>query len=80
MKKHNANEFESGDEVYHTTNPRLLMAITGINIDSNEVTCQWVDNTGKSNKETFSATVIKKWADKFSGITVSPPRRRSDFW
>ncbi|WP_439695549.1 hypothetical protein ACFGVS_21640 [Mucilaginibacter sp. AW1-7] len=80
MKKYTVNEFLDGDEVFHLSNSRLKMIVIGRDETYNEVTCRWVDSSGKSIKETYLAAELAKISDRPSRQVSLSPRRPSNFW
>ncbi|MDB5009196.1 MAG: hypothetical protein JWP45_3589 [Mucilaginibacter sp.] len=68
MKKQTITDFEKGNEVYHLSNSKRRMVVIGINEETSEVTCRWLDDSGNSHKQEFFAAEIGKCS---TGATFS---------
>ena len=63
MGKYSISDFQVGDSVYHLSNRSLKMVIIEINNNLAEITCRWVDKTGKCLVEHFLAQELGKSID-----------------
>jgi hypothetical protein len=77
MEKSTIDDFENGDQIYHLTNSRRTMVVIGINKESNEVTCRWLDDSGISHKEEFFASELAKITIRNTGYSISGGNRSS---
>lgn len=80
MKKHTIHDFEKGDEVYHLSNSRWKMVVIGINEDTSEITCRWIDDSGVSHKEEYLASEMGKCNTDSVPIMVTTGRPRRLDW
>jgi len=72
-------DFVRGEVVYHKTNYHITMVVIGTIIESKEVTCRWIDKTGKEEKRDFFVEELKMVKDRpKQGIVSIPIRRRND--
>lgn len=71
MANYKIDDFTKGLSVYHKSNKNLLMVVVGSNLESEEITCRWIDKDGKSHKEEFLYQELIKAADKSRPI-ISP--------
>jgi uncharacterized protein YodC (DUF2158 family) len=53
MTKHTINDFEVGDEVFHRSNPIMIMIVVEIDKEGNEISCRWMDTKGITHIEEF---------------------------
>ena len=62
------NDFQKGDSVYHLSNHSLSMVAIEINTDLHEITCRWVDKSGKTQSERFIPEELGKSSDLSIGM------------
>lgn len=55
MAKNTIENFAIGDQVYHLSNPKLIMVAIEIQKDINEISCRWVDKDGRVQCTEFMA-------------------------
>ena len=70
MSKYSIDDFQVGDSVYHLSNSRLIMIVIEINKNPDEISCRWVDKSGKKNLEEFIPQELGKSSDLGSGVFV----------
>jgi uncharacterized protein YodC (DUF2158 family) len=69
MGKYSIKDFKVGDEVYHLSNNDLMMVIKEIHQGINEVTCRWIDKSGKVETVDFMPEELGKRSDTGPRIT-----------
>jgi uncharacterized protein YodC (DUF2158 family) len=63
MAKYSIKDFNVGDQVYHLSKARLLMVVVELHNDTNEISCRWVDNDGKTQRIEFMPEELGKGRD-----------------
>jgi hypothetical protein len=53
MEKSAINNFQAGDHVYHINNSALLLEVTSVNVQVNEISCRCVDPYGHVHEVEF---------------------------
>lgn len=68
MGKYSINDFQVGDSVYHHSNTGLIMVVIEINNGPDEVSCRWLDKSGKRHVEEFLPQELGKASDLGPGV------------
>lgn len=68
MGNYSITDFEVGDSVYHLSNSALIMVVIVINKNPDEISCRWIDKTGKSHVEDFLPQELGKASDLSLGV------------
>ncbi len=63
MSKYTINDFQVGDSVYHLSNTGLIMVIIEVNNNPDQLSCRWVDKSGKRHVEEFLPQELGKASD-----------------
>jgi uncharacterized protein YodC (DUF2158 family) len=65
MERFSIRNFNVGDFVYHLSNPSFKMVVVSIDNKHNEITCRWMESSGKLREFGFYPDELMK----FSGST-----------
>lgn len=63
MGTYTINDFQVGDSVYHLSNSELMMVVIEVNNNPSELSCRWVDKSGKRHVEEFLPQELGKASD-----------------
>lgn len=60
MNTNKINDFQIGDKVIHKSNDDCLMVVFDLDIENNNIFCEWIDKLGHSQAQSFDFRVLEK--------------------
>ena len=63
MKEYKFEDFSIGDSVYHKSNTSIKMVVIGVDSETFEIKCRWIDKGGFKTEDTFLFAELVKSDD-----------------